>query len=249
MKITFMAIGLLVVPSISLGSAEVLEAPVPSKAPVGKSADMESTELEESISSLGFEGEGGYARDNESDEGGDEPKRGMRSSDDSTPISFDSGRKKSSRVRTFSKERLKEKFKEAVGSLRSRINSSDSLSESDEEDSALGSVSPRTDRSLSPTDEKPETELTTGPGASSDESLENTPEKKKSPMLKLRTLGMSREDHIEAYYTYRENRRSPSAPPRRSREGFRRHDTLKSKSDTRHNRKGNIGDNYGKTDV
>jgi hypothetical protein len=149
---------------------------------------------------------------------------------------------------------LKEKFKETLGSLKGRLSPSGSLSESDEDDDSayadsIGSRSPGQDRSLSSIDKSTDLESTAAQVASSDETLEQAPERKKSLMPQLRTRGMSREEHQDVYDEYLDKKRSPSAPPGRRERGFRRHDTLKSKSDTRHNRNKNIGDNYGKTEV
>lgn len=160
LKITAMVLVAGMVSSLSFGVADTLvtEGSSPSKAPV-KILDVEN-ELA-TIASSGSDGEG-YAADRESDEGEEGVSRGMRSSHDSTPLPSHE-RKKSSRVRSFSKERLKNKFNEVVGTLRGRKLSGESVPESEEEDSAyepsIGSRSPN--RSLTPARDEAEETLKT----------------------------------------------------------------------------------------
>ncbi len=219
MKIKIISMmGLLLVPTLSFGAGEILsrgdEKAFQSKAPVGKILDDNDSEVESFTK--------GYEGDQESDEG-QEGIRGPKTPRASTPdiekkTPWGLGRA----ARKKFSEALKEKAKETVGVLKSRLNDSGVVSDK-EEDSDYESHGSRTDQSLSPVHEGPEEILNT--------------------LSQLKASGLSAEDQLKALtesLRKKTNTRSSSVPPQLTRhESERRQarfERRKARSDTRHNR-------------
>jgi hypothetical protein len=221
MKIKIISMmGLLLVPTISLGAVDTLsrgdELAFHSKAPVGQSFDEVDSEV--GLFSKGYEG------DQESDEGAESGQKNMRSSGASTP---DADHKPFQRFRRSARkkftEALKEKAKETMGAFKSRLNDSAINFSEEEVDSDYESHGFRTDQSLSPVNE----------GA---EEILNT-------LSQLQASGLSAEDQLKALTESLKKKvkvRSSSVPPALTRQESERRqarfDRRKARSDNRHDR-------------